>query len=138
MLGWEENVDEFERVEEGVTGPRERREAAKEGSEASRAMEASFVEEARGAGWTVGPGEVGWPGSGEGEEAALVLEEEGDGLGGRRVGYWRRRVAAEAVLAAALEAEEPIWGGCVEGKDVGVEYRDGGGRGMFAGEEVAE
>lgn len=31
-----ENVEELERVEEGWTGPRERRERAKSGSEASR------------------------------------------------------------------------------------------------------
>lgn len=36
--GSEENVEELERVEEGWTGPRERRERAKSGSEASRFM----------------------------------------------------------------------------------------------------
>lgn len=36
-------MEEFERVEEGWTGPRERRERAKSGSEASRLMAVEMV-----------------------------------------------------------------------------------------------
>lgn len=38
-----EKVEEFERVEDGWTGPRERRERAKSGSEASRLMAGEMV-----------------------------------------------------------------------------------------------
>jgi len=61
--GWPK-AEEGERVGLGCTGPRERRERAKSGSEASRLMASERVPAARGWGLTVGPAE--WSGAGGG------------------------------------------------------------------------
>ena len=80
-----EKVELLERVLEGWTGPRERRDAAKSGSDASRdiavaqirkstyliairhhvRIHSSFVPLACDWGCTVGPGVAGWPAWGE-------------------------------------------------------------------------
>jgi len=94
------NEEEFESVGFGVTGPRERREAAKSGSRASRStawvrVDATGLEESEG--WTVGP--CGW-GCAWGGGALVVVEV------GIRVGYFR--VEALAAERAALEDAPPI------------------------------
>lgn len=68
-VGWPKE-EEGERVGLGCTGPRERRERAKSGSEASRLIASERLEEARGWGWTVGPAEL--LGAGGGWGAAFV------------------------------------------------------------------
>ncbi len=94
-------VEEFDSVELGWTGPSERRERAKSGSEASSAMardgsvsqcriytpfqaiitssdgsiHSSLLPLACDCGWTVGPGAVGWPAGGGAAEGALVVTE---------------------------------------------------------------
>ncbi len=85
-------------VEFGVTGPSERNEAAKSGSEASEVMAGVFVELALGEGCTVGPGP---------EAAGGWLGErwEGGAVGGMREGYLR---AVGAAARVALEVVEPI------------------------------
>ena len=109
-----EKVELLERVEDGVTGPSDRNEAAKSGSLASLVMDASLLKEAWDWGWTAGPGAAGWPAGGGGVGGMLEDGDwdEEDGFGGSRVGYWRRAEPAAAVadLAAVLEAEEPIVG----------------------------
>ena len=88
-----EKVELLERVLEGWTGPRERRDAAKSGSDASRdiaaahirkftcsmairhdvRIQSSFVPLACDWGCTVGPGAVGWPAGGKGAGGALEV-----------------------------------------------------------------
>ena len=95
--GMAEKVELLERVLEGCTGPRERRDAAKSGSDASRdiavthirmstcsiairhdvRIHSSFVPLACDWGCTVGPGAVGWPAGGE--RAGGPLEVGGGG-----------------------------------------------------------
>ncbi len=128
-----EKVELLERVLEGWTGPRERRDAAKSGSDASRDIAAahirksmhsvairhdirihsSFVPLACDWGCTVGPGAVGRPTWGGGAGGALEV-----GGGGTRCGYCR--LAAPAVVLAALEVNEPIvtTGGCRETTEI--------------------
>ena len=92
-----EKVELLDRVLEGWTGPKERRDAAKSGSDASRDIatthirkstysnatrhdvhiHSSFVPLACGLGCTVGPGAVGW--SAEEEGAGGALEVGGGG-----------------------------------------------------------
>ena len=64
-------------------------------------IHSSFVPLACGLGCTVGPGAVGWPAGEEGAAGALEV-----GGGGTRWGYCR--LAAPAVVLAALEVNEPI------------------------------
>jgi hypothetical protein len=108
-------TEEGERVGLGCTGPKERRERAKSGSEASRLMASEREAEAWGWGLTVGPAEAlgaegGWGG-------AFVLWAGAVGCGvdvgvGRGplgpLGYWR------AAAPAALEPEAPMFLLCVE------------------------
>ena len=88
-----EKVELLERVLEGWTGPKERRDAAKSGSDASRdiatahirkstysiaishnvCIHSSFILLACGWGCTVGPGAVGWPAEEEGAGGALEV-----------------------------------------------------------------
>lgn len=95
--GLAEKVELLERVLEGWTGPRERRDAAKCGSDASRDIAAAHVRKSTYSramrhsvrihssfaplacdwGCTVGPGAVGWPAGGE--RAGGALEVGGGG-----------------------------------------------------------
>lgn len=88
-----EKVELLDSVLEGWTGPRERRDAAKSGSDASRVIavvhirksiyltavrhdvriHSSFVPLACDWGCTLGPGAVGWPGEEEGTGGALEV-----------------------------------------------------------------
>ena len=89
-----------EKVGLGWTAPRERRERAKSGSEASRLMASSLVPEAWACGRTVGPG---WSfGAGGGGGGALRVGCE---VVGARVGYLRDAAPA---AREALDADEPI------------------------------
>ena len=98
----------------GWTGPRERRERAKSGSEASRLMASEREEEAWGWGLTVGPAEEFWAGGGGGGAfvrccgcggCACVGVDVVD-VGGRGplgpFGYWR------AAAPAAFDPEAPM------------------------------
>ena len=92
----------------GWTGPRERRERAKSGSEASRLMASEREDEAWGWGLTVGPAVE--EGAGGGGGGAFVRGccgvDVGVDVGGRGplgpFGYWR------AAAPAAFDPEAPI------------------------------
>lgn len=86
----------------GWTGPMERRDCAKSGSEASRLMASSREPAARAWGFTVGPGS--WLGAGGGCGGAFVAAWEG-GAGAGLLGYWR---AAEPAARDALDPDAPI------------------------------
>ncbi|KAK1808321.1 hypothetical protein LTR12_017318 [Friedmanniomyces endolithicus] len=95
-----------EKVGLGWTAPRERRERAKSGSEASRLMASSLVPEAWACGRTVGPG---WSfGAGGGGGGALRVGCE---VVGARVGYLRDAAPA---AREALDADEPISDLCIQ------------------------
>jgi len=112
--GWPK-AEDGERVGFGCTGPRERNERAKSGSEASRLMASERVAAARGWGFTVGPAE--WLGAGGGGGAAFVVGFVWAGgfdcvvvdVGGRGplgpLGYWRDAAPAARV---AFDPEAPI------------------------------
>lgn len=107
-MGWPK-AEEGERVGLGWTGPRERSERAKSGSEASRLMASEREEEAWGWGLTVGPAEELGAGGGGGGAfvrccgAGVGVDVD---VGGRGplgpLGYWR------AAAPAAFEPEAPI------------------------------
>lgn len=90
----------MESVDAGVTGPKERREAANWGSEASSAIDSSRVSLALDWGCTVGPGVDGERAEAGGRRGVLVVADEACS------GYLR--LAADVAVLAALEEEEPI------------------------------
>ena len=113
-VGWPK-ADEGERVGLGWTGPRERRERAKSGSEASRLIASEREAEAWGWGLTVGPAEDSGAGGGGG---GAFVRGCGVGVGvcvvvvgGRGplgpLGYWR------AAAPAAFDPEAPMISECV-------------------------
>jgi hypothetical protein len=81
----------------GCTGPIERKDRAKSGSDASMFMSSDLDAEARGGGFTVGPWLRG--AAGRGFDGAF-------GGGGVRVGYC---LTAEPAAREVLDAEEPIF-----------------------------
>lgn len=90
----------MESVDAGVTGPRERRDAANWGSVASSATESSRVSLVLGGGCTVGPGVNEGLAEGGGRGGILVVADEAC------CGYLR--LAADVAALAALEDEEPM------------------------------
>jgi hypothetical protein len=82
----------------GCTGPMERNERAKSGSDASRLIASDLEPEACGCGRTVGPGWCRGAGGG-------LVDGAFDVAVGARVGYCR---AAAPAVRDALDAEEPI------------------------------
>lgn len=95
------NAEVGERVGLGWTGPIERNERAKSGSEASRLMASSRDAEALGCGLTVGPGWCLGAGGGCGGALLVGCEADGDLLG-----YFRAAVPA---ARDALDADEPMF-----------------------------
>lgn len=100
------NLELCDRVGLGSTGPRDRSDCAKWGSEASRLISSDREVAADGCGRLIGPGDclvAGCPcgGGGGGGRAAVVVD------GGARVGYC---LAAPPAARLALDADEPIVG----------------------------
>lgn len=94
-----------ERVGLGCTGPSERNDWAKSGSEASKLIASSREPLAWGLGRTVGPGWDCAAGGGGACRAALDAAAGAEDVFGALVGYWR---AAEPAARDAFDADAPI------------------------------
>lgn len=105
-LSCDENADVGERVGFGCTGPKERSDCAKSGSEASRLIASSRDPLAFGGGRTVGPGcDCAADGGACCGAMDVVAGLWAKGVPAELVGYLR---AAEPTAREALDVDEPI------------------------------